>query len=168
MGRGSQSLLTTWVPWCDVPIDLGGLVVLEGSNRLPGFARLRETLGRTDADLTEFAGHTLTDPHELSGLDLAARWVTALNFRAGDVVCFTMQTLHTGIRNETQSSLRLSADVRFQPASELRDDRWVSDSPDGVGVPRDSAEEIANQAARDRPRPLAEARALWGLGGAKL
>ena len=138
--------------------------MLEGSNHLPGYARLRETLGSTDADQTEFAGHTLTDPHELSALDRAARWVTAKCFRAGDVVCFSMHTLHTGIRNDTQSSLRLSADVRFQPASEPRDDRWVSDAPDGVGVPRDSAEEIAYQATRDRPRPLAEARELWGLG----
>eukprot|EP01043_Picozoa_sp_COSAG02_P064538 COSAG02_NODE_9468_length_2207_cov_2.066414_2_plen_168_part_00 len=164
MGRGSQSLLTTWVPWCDVPIDLGGLVVLEGSNRLPGFARLRETLGSTDADQTEFAGHTMTDPHELLALDRAARWVTARSFRASDVVCFTMHTLHTGIGNSTQSSLRLSADVRFQPASEPRDERWVSDSPDGIGVPRDNAKEVAHQATRDRPRPLTEARELWGLG----
>ena len=69
MGRGSQSLLTTWIPWSDVPIDLGGLVVLEGSHRLPGFSILRETLGKTNADQTEFAGHTLTDPFELSALD---------------------------------------------------------------------------------------------------
>ena len=110
MGRGSQSLLTSWVPWCDVPINLGGLVVLEGSHRLSGFSRLRETLGCTDADQTEFAGHTLTDPHELSALDCGARWVTALEFRAGDIVCFTMKTLHTGIRNDSLSSLRLSAD----------------------------------------------------------
>ena len=164
MGRGSQSLLTTWIPWSDVPIDLGGLVVLEGSHRLPGFSILRETLGKTDADQTEFAGHTLTDPFELSALDQRARWVTALEFRAGDIVCFTMQTLHTGIRNDSESSLRLSADVRFQPASDPRDERWVSDSPDGVGVPRDSAEEIRRQATRQRPRSLAEARELWGLG----
>ena len=29
MGRGSQQLHTVWVPWCDVPVELGGLVVLE-------------------------------------------------------------------------------------------------------------------------------------------
>jgi ectoine hydroxylase-related dioxygenase (phytanoyl-CoA dioxygenase family) len=164
MGNGSPSLTTAWVPWCDVPIDLGGLVVLEGSHRLPGFAQLRATLGSTDADLTEYAGHTLADPHELSALDTGARWVTALEFNMGDLVCFTLQTLHTGIRNDSGSSLRLSADVRFQQKSEPRDPRWVSDSPDGVGVPRDSAEEIAHEASRPRPRPLAEARQLWGLG----
>lgn len=36
MGRGSRDLVTCWVPWCDAPMDLGGLVVLEGSNHLPG------------------------------------------------------------------------------------------------------------------------------------
>lgn len=79
------------------------------------------------------------------------------------MVCFTMQTLHTGIRNDSKSSLRLSADVRFQPASEPRDERWVSCSPDGIGVPRDSPDEIAHQATRERPWPLVEARKMWGL-----
>ena len=68
-----------------------------------------------------------------------SHWVTAELYEAGDVVCFTMKTLHTGIRNATASSLRLSADVRFQPASAPRDERWVSSAADGIGVPRDSA-----------------------------
>ena len=39
MGRGSARLCTVWVPWSDVPVEHGGLVVLRGSNSLPGFER---------------------------------------------------------------------------------------------------------------------------------
>ena len=39
MGRGSDRLCTVWVPWSDVPVEHGGLVVLRGSNSLPGFER---------------------------------------------------------------------------------------------------------------------------------
>ena len=56
-------------------------------------------------------------PVELAALDRGSRWMTA-NYRAGDVVLFTMKTLHGGLRNETPSTLRLSCDLRFQPASD--------------------------------------------------
>eukprot|EP01048_Picozoa_sp_COSAG05_P023239 COSAG05_NODE_4948_length_1317_cov_0.930213_2_plen_216_part_00 len=39
MGRGSLQLHTVWIPWMDVPPSLGGLAVVSGSNRLPGFQR---------------------------------------------------------------------------------------------------------------------------------
>lgn len=56
------------------------------------------------------------------------RWVTT-DYKAGDVVLFTMHTLHGGIRNETDHQLRLSADLRFQPSRELRDERWIGHPP---------------------------------------
>ena len=43
MGRGSLQLHTVWVPWSAIPVELGGLVVLEGSNSLAGFRKMRET-----------------------------------------------------------------------------------------------------------------------------
>ena len=43
MGRGSDRLHTVWIPWARTPVELGGLVVLESSNSLPGFARMRNT-----------------------------------------------------------------------------------------------------------------------------
>jgi hypothetical protein len=45
MGAGSRELHTVWLPWHDVPIDKGGLVMLEGSNALPGYAQMRATYG---------------------------------------------------------------------------------------------------------------------------
>jgi hypothetical protein len=49
MGRGSSRLHTAWIPWAVTPVELGGLVVMEGSSRLPGFARMRETYGEVSS-----------------------------------------------------------------------------------------------------------------------
>ena len=116
MSRGSSELTTAWVPCCDVPVELGGLVVLRGSNSLPGFQRLRDQYGEIDVDRSDLPS-SFSDPVELAALDRGSRWMTA-NYRAGDVVLFTMKTLHGGLRNETPSTLRISCDLRFQPASD--------------------------------------------------
>ena len=43
MSRGTSRLFTTWTPLGDISYEMGGLIVLEGSNRN---MRLRETYGR--------------------------------------------------------------------------------------------------------------------------
>ncbi len=48
MNRGSTKLTTAWIPLHDTPYELGGLCVLEGSHRLPGFERFRRTYGEHD------------------------------------------------------------------------------------------------------------------------
>jgi hypothetical protein len=48
MNRGSTKLTTAWIPLHDTPYELGGLCVLEGSHRLPGFERFRNTYGQHD------------------------------------------------------------------------------------------------------------------------
>jgi hypothetical protein len=52
MGRGSDKLHTVWIPWANTPVELGGLVILEGSASLPGFERMRDTYGEHDVDST--------------------------------------------------------------------------------------------------------------------
>ena len=42
---GTPSLTSAWVPLNDVPRELGGLAVIEGSNHLPGFGVVRRTYG---------------------------------------------------------------------------------------------------------------------------
>ena len=44
MGRGTLNLFTAWTPIGDVPLELGGLMILEGSHRLAD--RLRNYLHR--------------------------------------------------------------------------------------------------------------------------
>ena len=44
-GPLDSRLYTLWFPWHDLPAEVGGITLLEGSSRLPGFARLRSTYG---------------------------------------------------------------------------------------------------------------------------
>lgn len=143
MGRGErQKLLTAWVPVGDVPIEVGGLTVLEGSHRQ--HERLRHYLerdvdsycrnGRHAEDIEsglkawEWDGSLSADPVSLRE-KLGGRWLTA-SFRAGDVLTFTMHTVHASLDNPSRH-IRLSSDSRYQPASRPADERWVGENPIG-------------------------------------
>ena len=146
MGRGSERVNTVWIPFGDIPITQGTLVVCEASHRLDSFARMRETYGRTDVDRDRIEGWFSEDPEEIRDR-FGGRWLTA-DVRAGDIVTFGLYTLH-GSTNNTTNRFRLSCDVRFQPASEPMDERWAGDSPGG---------HYASAAI-----PMAESRKRWGL-----
>ena len=52
------------------------------------------------------------------------QWRTTA-FAAGDVLIFTSHTFHMSLRNDTANEVRLSADVRWQRASERVDRRYA-------------------------------------------
>ncbi len=147
MGQGSQRVHTVWIPFADIPIYQGTLAICEGSHRLPGFQRLRETYGKIDVDRDRTEGWFNKDPREI--LDkFGGRWLTT-EFRAGDILTFGLYTLHASTTNTTDR-YRLSCDVRFQPASDPVDPRWVNK------VPRHTR--------TDGPvRSMEEARAGWRI-----
>ena len=43
--------------------------------------------------------------------------------------------MHGSTTNQTAGTLRLSADVRYQPHADPFDDRWVWDAPVGLCTP---------------------------------
>jgi len=146
MGRGTRNLFTAWTPLGDVPFDLGGLMILEGSHHKA--PRLRKYLGRdVDAYCTNYPdaaeieagrkgwqnwdGRLSSDPVTLRE-KLGGRWLTT-EFRAGDVVTFTMATVHASMDNQT-NRFRLSSDSRYQLASEPIDERWIGEKPVGHGL----------------------------------
>lgn len=47
MGRGTDNIRTMWVPYGDVPLEVGGLLILEGSHRQK---ELHENYTRLDVD----------------------------------------------------------------------------------------------------------------------
>ena len=47
MGRGTKALYTSWTPFSDVPYEMGGLMVLEGSHKNQA---LKQGYGQTDVD----------------------------------------------------------------------------------------------------------------------
>lgn len=136
MGRGTLRVVTMWTPWCDIPVDVGGLAVLEGSHREHG--ALSE-YRRHDVDTyCENLGHEprasfgsggelpCADANELSD-GLGSRWLFT-DYRLGDVLIFGLGTVHASLDNRS-GTLRLSTDTRYQPVAEPIDERWVGPRP---------------------------------------
>ncbi|MFP6589624.1 MAG: phytanoyl-CoA dioxygenase family protein [Candidatus Latescibacterota bacterium] len=159
MGRGTKNLWTSWTPLGDVPLEHGGLIVLEGSHRQQ---ELRRTYGATDVDkycenegdaarlvaAAREEGRELTaDESQVihwnsSGQysndaiaarrELGGRWLTA-EYAAGDLLIFSMYTMHASSDNRS-NRIRLSSDSRYQLASDPVDERWIGDDPPIHGI----------------------------------
>jgi hypothetical protein len=143
MNRGTMHLMTAWIPLGDVAFDLGGLMILEKSHRLDD---VRRDYGSRDVDTyclndddaddastqarPRWAGYISNDPVELRQ-EHGLRWLTG-EFAAGDVVTFPIHTLHASLDN-TSAYIRLSCDIRYQPASEPADPRWIGPEPTAHG-----------------------------------
>lgn len=139
MGRGTNQLFTMWAPLGDISLDLGGLIVLEGSHKLD---TMRETYGKLDVDAlcennpgkneVEANGFTAggaicANPVALRD-ELGGRWLTSEKYEMGDVLIFGMYTIHASLDNQTDF-VRLSTDTRYQLASQPIDERWVGAMP---------------------------------------
>lgn len=145
MGRGTTRLYTAWTPLGDIPIDVGGLMILEGSHRQE---RVRRAYGTKDVD--EWC--TNKRPEGWTGMGgggniarngvlhpdpvrlrerLGGRWLTS-DFRMGDLLVFGMFTAHASLDNGGDT-IRLSSDSRYQLASEPVDERWIGEHPVGHG-----------------------------------
>ena len=147
MGRGTrEKLLTAWTPLGDASTTLGGLMILEGSHLQ--HERLRSYLGRdVDTYCTngrhaeeieggkkqwEWNGVLAKNPVTLRE-KLGGRWLTT-DFEAGDLLTFTMHTVHASLDNATPDRIRFSSDSRYQPASLPADERWVGENPIAHGL----------------------------------
>jgi hypothetical protein len=145
MGRGTDKLFTSWTPLGDVSLELGGLMVLEGSHH---HDRLRENYCRKDVDAfcsnrrgddyTEMggggnirAGGWLSNKPKNLRERLGGRWLTS-EYRAGDLLTFSTFLVHAGLDNQT-NQIRLSSDSRYQAASQPADERWIGANPIGHG-----------------------------------
>jgi hypothetical protein len=129
MNRGSAEVLTAWIPLGDVPPEAGPIVFVEGSNR---FADLIARYRGLDVDRDAMPG---SFPQDAVGFAAArgARLLTA-DFKAGDVILFDMFSLHGSCDNMLGGGrVRLSCDVRWQPAGDAEDDRWFGAPPPGHG-----------------------------------
>ena len=140
MGRGTKRLFTAWTPLSNIDLNMGALMMLEGSHRNE---LLRAGYGQRDVD-----SYCTNDPHDeartANGLNgwlstdpaklqrgLQGRWLTA-QYELGDVLIFNMYIVHAALDNRS-SRFRLSSDSRYQLASEAVDERWVGENPIGHG-----------------------------------
>lgn len=158
MGRGTPDLYTAWTPFSDIPLTLGGLMLLEGSHKKghlfadylsadvdsycengPNAEAVRAGDVRWEhwedwrTPGAKWTG-AITDDDPVGLRErLGGRWLTARNYRMGDVLIFTVRTMHASIDNQTPY-IRLSSDTRYQRASDPTDERWVN-GPNGEAPP---------------------------------
>ena len=151
MGRGSQRVMTCWVPFGDIPVGQGTLAICVGSHNEPGFEKLRNTYGKMDVDRDRVAGWFTMKPREITEA-FGGRWLTG-DMRAGDLLTFGLHTMHASTTNTTDR-WRISCDVRFQPADEPADERWVGEDPRGHDRWMSEPEKVV---------PMEVARARWGV-----
>jgi hypothetical protein len=130
---GSDSVLSSWIPLGDVPLEMGGLIYLEGSD---AFGR------QIEADFTARSA-SLSPQERLSaynkfmsasggiGKDLSTlvnryhtRWLAA-DYETGDMVIHTSYMIHAATQNNSPAGrMRLSTDIRYQRIREEIDARW--------------------------------------------
>ncbi|HEU5271310.1 MAG TPA: phytanoyl-CoA dioxygenase family protein [Jatrophihabitans sp.] len=121
MDQGSDQLVTAWIPLGDCPIECGGLIYLEGSQRAPAgkLERLREHTDRPD-DRRPISNDLSRTARELGG-----RWLWT-DYRAGDVILHSPYLVHASLDN-LSDTMRLSADLRFRRRTAELDRRWTAD-----------------------------------------
>lgn len=147
MGRGTKNVYTMWTPFSDIPLELGTLAMLLDSQR---YDKIKTTYGEMDVDRDNVAtGWFSDDPIEIVD-NYGGQWATTA-FEAGDAIIFGMFMMHASLNNTTDK-FRISADTRYQLASDPVDERWIGKKPKG------------HYAWGKTPsKPLSEARKEWGV-----
>ncbi len=154
MSRGSpKNRYTSWTPLGEIPLKMGGLMILEGSHLQE---ELKSTYGQCDVDVycenigeaAAIMARAKADNRELTDEEkksitwstkgsycnsaiearerVGGRWLTS-EYNMGDLLVFTMFTMHAGNDNQT-NRLRISTDTRYQPASDPVDERYIGDT----------------------------------------
>lgn len=100
--QGTPDTYTVWIPLVDCPMELGGLAMLPGSHRV-GLLPV----------------HSASGPGGLGvdAEDLGLTWHMQ-DMRAGDALLFHSHTVHRALPNVSERDLRISADYRYQGASQ--------------------------------------------------
>lgn len=148
MGRGTQNLYTCWTPMGDVTLDMGPIVLCLGSDKINA---MRKTYWASDVDRDLIEGYFSKDPMEMV-TTFRGRWATT-EFHPGDVLIFGMHILHASLAN-LSDRYRISADARYQLASEPFDERWK-------GMPL--KKHYAYWDPASVLEPVAESRKRWGI-----
>lgn len=127
--RGSKRVVTTWSAIGPVAKNEGALFVLENSHTFDDL--ISKAVG---IDYNSVASPQVQMTGDLVAFarERGSRLLTA-DFEPGDAIVFGMTTMHGAFDNNSDlGRARLTVDVRWQPASEPVDDRYVGPSPKGT------------------------------------
>jgi ectoine hydroxylase-related dioxygenase (phytanoyl-CoA dioxygenase family) len=133
---GTDRICTSWIPFGDTPIEMGGLIYLEGSDTLG--RKMEEEFRVKNADLPPeeqisaynknmaSGGWISHDVPALANL-IDGKWLLA-NYEAGDMVVHSPYLIHASTVNlDARNRMRLSTDIRYQLTREKIDSRWAND-----------------------------------------
>ena len=127
--RRSNQIHTAWLALGDIPTQEGTLMLVEGSNQ---FDDLVSGVKQIDYDSQE--SPTVQVMEDTAGFvrSRSTRLLTT-HFGPGDVVVFDMFTMHGTFDNRSPDGrVRLSCDVRWQPAADPLDPRYAGTHPAGT------------------------------------
>lgn len=101
--QGSANTWTCWFPVGDCPRELGGLTVLSKSHR-KGYLPIQPAEGAGEMASQLCPGEDA--------------WVEG-DYTMGDILTFPSLTVHKALKCRLPNRIRLSLDVRYQPADEI-------------------------------------------------
>jgi hypothetical protein len=127
--RMHDQVWTVWTSMGDTPVSRGPLMVVENSHR---FSDLVESVVGFDVVRDTSRKAAFAD----NAIDFArargTRLLTA-DFRAGDVILFGMYLLHGSLdHSDPGGTVRVSTDLRWQPARLPADPRYFGAEPTGT------------------------------------
>ncbi|KAI9280364.1 phytanoyl-CoA dioxygenase [Umbelopsis sp. AD052] len=132
----SPNLVSAWIPLGPATVEMGSLMYLEGSHTIG--VDMEDDWKQVNRDLPY---EEKINPYNVNmgeggaiGKDASAiaekydrRWLVA-DYEPGDVILHTPYLIHSACQNQdANKTIRLSTDLRFQPASETISQRWLND-----------------------------------------
>lgn len=137
---GTDRVYTSWIPIGDIPVAMGGLLYLEGSDAWG--RRMEAELAAKNSDLSPeerisaynrnmAQGGWITKDLPSLADRLDSRWLMA-DYEAGDMVVHSAYMIHAASTNvDPDGRMRLSTDIRYQLVRDPIDQRWANDwAPD--------------------------------------
>lgn len=132
---GTDRVCTSWIPIGDTPVEMGGLIYLEGSDAWG--RQMEENYRQKSKDLSpeeqvsaynrhmDNSGWMTRNLPELAE-KVGARWLVA-DYEAGDMVIHSPYMVHASTVNlDPNGHMRLSTDIRYQRVQDEIDARWAN------------------------------------------
>jgi ectoine hydroxylase-related dioxygenase (phytanoyl-CoA dioxygenase family) len=130
---GTDRFCTSWIPLGDIPVEMGGLVYLEGADAMGRKFEAEFTAKNADLSPEERINAFNKNMGETGWLtknlpQLAerfnTRWLIA-DYEAGDMVIHSAYMIHAATTNRNpHGHMRLSTDIRYQRLRDEIDLRW--------------------------------------------
>jgi len=129
---GTDRLCTSWIPIGDTPVEMGGLMYLEGSDAFGRDLEAKYAAQAGELSAEErvkaynkyMATGWLTKDLPTLATDAGGRWLVA-DYASGDMVVHSPYMIHASSMNtDAGGRLRLSTDIRYQNLQDQIDARW--------------------------------------------